>query len=159
MLRAGEIAGGLLGEALDDAAAELRVALGEDPKGWRWGALHRVSLAHPLAAIPGFESLFVALESGVGGDDQTVLQTGVDAREGYPAAVIPSWRAVYDLADLDRSVGVLPTGNSGNPASPHWNDQAALWLAGQTHPLPFTDAAVSSATVTLARLVPGTISG
>lgn len=159
MLRAGEIAGGLLGEALDDAAAELRVALGEDPKGWRWGDLHRVSLAHPLAAIPGFESLFVALEAGVGGDDQTVLQTGVDAREGYPAAVIPSWRAVYDLADLDRSVGVLPTGNSGNPASPHWNDQAALWLAGQTHPLPFTEAAVSSATVTLARLVPGTISG
>ena len=66
---------------------------------------------------------------------------------------------MYDLADLDRSVGVLPTGNSGNPASPHWKDQAALWLAGETHPLPFTGAAVSSATVKLARLVPGTISG
>ena len=67
--------------------------------------------------------------------------------------------AVYDLADLDRSVGVLPAGNSGNPASPHWNDQAPLWLAGQTHPLPFSEAAVESATVALARLVPGTISG
>jgi len=83
----------------------------------------------------------------------------VDARDGYPAAVIPSWRAVYDLADLDRSVGVLPAGNSGNPASPHWNDQSAMWLAGETHPLPFTEPAVESATVALARLVPGTISG
>ncbi|MGZ8580246.1 MAG: penicillin acylase family protein, partial [Actinomycetota bacterium] len=107
----------------------------------------------------GFETLFVALEAGVGGDDQTVLQTGVDARDGYPAAVIPSWRVVYDLSDLDRSVGVLPTGNSGNPASGHWSDQAALWLAGDAHPLPFTEAAVESATVALARLVPGTISG
>ena len=89
--------------------------------------------------------MFVALEAGVGGDDQTVMQTGVDARHGFPAAVIPSWRAVYDLGDLDRSVGVLAAGNSGNPASPHWNDQAPLWLAGETHPLPFSPAAVEAA--------------
>ena len=88
-----------------------------------------------------------------------MLQTGIDARDGFPAAVIPSWRAVYDLGDLDRSVGVLPTGVSGNPASPHWNDQAPLWLAGSTHPLPFSSAAVEAATVAVTRLVPGTITG
>ncbi|HEY7761828.1 MAG TPA: penicillin acylase family protein, partial [Actinomycetota bacterium] len=51
----------------------------------------------------------------------------------------------YDLADLDRSVGVLPAGVSGNPASPHWNDQADLWLAGRVHPLPFSEPAVAAA--------------
>jgi penicillin amidase len=138
----------------------LRERLGDGASRWRWGDLHRVVLAHPLAAIPGFEELFVAMEAGVGGDDQTVLQTGVDARGGrFPAAVIPSWRAVYDLGDLDRSVGVLPAGNSGNPASVHWNDQAPLWLAGEAHPLPFTRAAVEAAAVAEARLMPGTISG
>jgi penicillin amidase len=160
LLREGVVGGDLLGEALDVTLAEMRERLGEDASAWRWGDLHRVALAHPLAAIPGFEGLFGALEAGVGGDDQTVLQTGVDARGGrFPAAVIPSWRAVYDLADLDRSVGVLPTGNSGNPASAHWNDQAPLWLAGDTHPLPFTPRAVEAASVAVARLVPGTISG
>jgi penicillin amidase len=160
LLRDGVLEADLLGEALDVSLAELRARLGADAAGWRWGDLHRVALAHPLAAIPGFEELFVALEAGVGGDDQTVMQTGVDAREGrFPAAVIPSWRAVYDLADLDRSVGVLPAGNSGNPASAHWNDQAPLWLAGETHPLPFTPAAVEAASVAVVRLVPGTISG
>ena len=148
LLRDGVLKGDLLGEALEAALAELRQRLGDDAASWRWGDLHRVALAHPLAAIPGLEELFVALEAGVGGDDQTVLQTGVDARDGgFPAAVIPSWRAVYDLGDLDRSVGVLPTGNSGNPASAHWNDQAALWLAGETHPLPFSRAAVETASV------------
>ena len=160
LMRDGVLDDDLLGEALDVALAELRERLGEEAARWRWGDLHRVMLAHPLAAIPGFEGLFVALEAGVGGDDQTVMQTGVDARAGrFPAAVIPSWRAVYDLGDLDRSVGVLPAGNSGNSASPHWNDQVPLWLAGQTHPLPFTPVAVEAASVAVVRLVRGTISG
>ena len=64
------------------------------------------------------------------------MQAGFDGRDGYPAAVIPSWRAVYDLADLDRSVGVLPAGVSGNPASPHWNDQTERWLGGRAPPAP-----------------------
>ena len=82
------------------------------------------------------------------------MQGGFDGRDGFRPAVIPSWRAVYDLADLDRSVGVLPAGISGNPASPHWNDQTALWADGGYHPLPFTEAAVEGATVTRMRLVP-----
>ena len=115
----------LLRAALADALAELRETLGEDPQAWRWGALHRLRLATPLASIPGLEALFVAADVELGGDEQTVMQGGFDGRDGYRVAVIPSWRVVYDLADLDRSVGVLPAGVSGNPASPHWNDQAA----------------------------------
>lgn len=146
---------GLLRAALADALSELRASLGEDATTWRWGALHRLRLAHPLATIPGLEALFVAADVELGGDEQTVMQGGFDGRHGYAAAVIPSWRAVYDLADLDRSVGVLPAGISGNPASPHWNDQAPLWAAGKYHPLPFTAAAVEAATVSHMRLVPG----
>ena len=144
----------LLRAALGDALEELRATLGDDPAAWRWGALHRLRLAHPLASIPGLEPLFVAADVELGGDEQTVMQGGFDGRDGYPAAVIPSWRVVFDLADLDRSVGVLPAGNSGNPASPHWNDQSELWTHGGTHPLPFTQAAVETAAVTGMRLTP-----
>ncbi len=145
----------LLRAALDDAIAELGESQGADPAAWRWGALHRLRLAHPLAAIPGLEPLFLAADLELGGDEQTVMQAGFDGRDGYPAAVIPSWRAVYDLADLDRSVGVLPAGISGNPASPHWNDQTEGWLAGVPHPLPFTERAVAAATVSDLGLLPG----
>jgi penicillin amidase len=144
----------LLRGALREADAELRASLGDDPTSWRWGALHRLRLAHPLASIPGLEPLFVAADVEMGGDEQTVMQGGFDGREGYPAAVIPSWRAVFDLADPDRSVGVLPAGISGNPASPHWNDQTELWAQGHYHPLPFTAGAVEAATVTRMRLTP-----
>ena len=145
----------LLRAALDDALEELREVEGDDPATWRWGAIHRLRLAHPLASIPGLEPLFLAADVELGGDEQTVMQAGFDGRDGYPAAVIPSWRAVYDLADLDRSVGVMPTGISGNPASAHWSDQTERWLAGDPHPLPFTRAAVDAATVGELRLLPG----
>lgn len=144
----------LLRAALRDAVAELRDSLGEDPSAWHWGALHHLRLAHPLASIPGLEPLFVAADMELGGDEQTVMQGGFDGRHGYPAAVIPSWRVVFDLADLDRSVGVLPAGVSGNPASPHWNDQSELWSRGGSHPLPFSADAVEAATVTRMRLGP-----
>ena len=75
MLGAGEIAGGLLGEALDDAVAELRATLAEDPDDWRWETCTG-SRSRTRSRRSRFESLFVALEAGVGGDDQTVLQTG-----------------------------------------------------------------------------------
>jgi penicillin G amidase len=140
----------LLRAALTDALREL----GDDPATWRWGARHRLTLAHPLASIPGLEPLFVAADLELGGDEQTVNAGGYDGRDGYAAAVIPSWRAVYDLADLDRSVGVMATGNSGNPSSPHWNDQTELWANGLAHPLPFTEGAVERAVVSRIRLAP-----
>jgi penicillin amidase len=145
----------LLHTALADALAELEERLGPDPAAWTWGALHRLALVHPLGAIPGLGPLFTAGEGGLGGDEQTVMQGGFDGHDGYVVDVIPSWRAVYDLADLDRSVGVLPAGVSGNPASPHWNDQFPLWMAGEHHPLPFTRPAVEAAAVATLHLLPG----
>ena len=112
-----------------------------------WGELHTLVLAHPLARIPGLEEVFTAAEIPLGGDSQTVAQGGFDALMGYRPAVIPSVRAVYDLGDLERSTSVLPTGISGNPASPHWNDQAAPYAAGQAKPAGFALDTVATLTV------------
>ncbi len=126
----------ILAAALEDAVDFLAERLGADERDWRWGALHRVRFAHPLARMPGLGPLFVAAEHELGGDEQTVLQAGIDARLGFDAVVIPSWRVVVDLSDPDATRAVLTTGQSGNPASPHWNDQSALWAAGALRPCP-----------------------
>lgn len=136
----------LLRDALDEAI--------DRADGSTWGDLHRLRLAHPLAAIPGLEDLFVACDLPWGGDEQTVNQAGIDGTDGFAAAVIPSWRVVYDLGDLDRSVGVLPSGNSGNPASPHWADQVTLYAAGDTRALALSPDAVEEATVATLTLEP-----
>jgi penicillin G amidase len=146
---------GVIADALEDALDELRERLGDDLTAWRWGALHRARFATPLARLPGLGEVFTAAEAEVGGDEQTVAQAGVDARNGYPAAVVASWRQVIDLADVDRSVGVLPTGQSGNLASAHWSDQSELWATGGHHGLAVSRDAVERTATTSLWLVPG----
>jgi penicillin G amidase len=145
----------LLGSALEAALGDLERDLGADPNGWRWGALHRVRFAHPLARVPGLGALFVAAEHEIGGDEQTVLQASVDGRLGFDAEVVPCWRQVVDLFDVDATLAVLSTGQSGNPASPHWNDQSPLWAEGELRPCPFTRPAVEAAAEHRLVLVPG----
>jgi penicillin amidase len=145
----------ILAGGLADALRVLEERLGTERGTWRWGALHRVRFAHPLARMPGLAALFVAAEHELGGDEQTVLQAGFDAHLGFDALVIPSWRVVVDLGDLDASRAVLTTGQSGNPASPHWNDQSALWAAGELRACPFSRPAVEAASKHSMLLVPG----
>ena len=74
---------------------------------------------------------------------------------GFDALVVPSWRQVVDLSNVDATLAVLCTGQSGNPASPQWNDQTPLWAAGELRPCPFTRAAVEAAATHRLVLEPG----
>jgi penicillin G amidase len=151
----GETWSDLLGSSLEAALDRLEQELGADPAGWRWGALHHARFAHPLARLPGLGALFVAAEHEVGGDEQTVMQSGVDGRIGFDAVVVPSWRQVVDLSNVDATLAVMSTGQSGNPASPHWNDQSPMWAAGELRPCPFTRPAVEAAAEHRLVLFPG----
>ena len=90
----------------------------------------------------------------MGGDEQTILQGMYAPGEGYGAAVIPSWRMIADPSDWDRSLGTHTLGQSGHPASPHFNDLFETWLAGEHHPMPFSAPAVEAAAESRLRLVP-----
>ncbi len=152
-------AGAISQEQLDDALAaawdRCVDAMGPDPASWRWGDIHRARFVHPLGRMPGLEPLFVAAELPLGGDEQTVNNAGFEGDGPFDVYVVPSWRAVYDLSNLDDSMGILPTGQSGNPASSHWNDQTDAWAAGELRPLPFTRAAVEAAATERLTIVPG----
>ncbi|MFL5737877.1 MAG: penicillin acylase family protein [Actinomycetota bacterium] len=128
--------------ALDAALDQLEEELGEDMESWRWGAIHRARFRGPIAITPELAELFTGADLPVGGDEQTVLASSFLPGESWRAQVVPSWRQIVDLSDPDAALGVLPTGQSGDPESPHWSDQAELWRNGRLHPMPFTRAAV-----------------
>ncbi len=117
--------------ALDDALAELRAALGPDPKTWSWGRLHTVTFPHPLGVGP-LERIFNVGPFPIGGDGLTVANGGYSLRaSAYAQSVHASQRLIVDLADFDRALAVYPTGQSGQPFAPHWSDMTAKWLGGQ----------------------------
>lgn len=144
----------LLRAALDEALDDLTRRLGDDMSAWRWGAVHRVRFAGRLALIPDLAEMFTAGELELGGDEQTVAQALFEPGVPYDAVVVPSWRQIIDLADLDASVGTHTTGQSGNPESPHFADLLPLWSAGEHHAMPFSTAAVEASTAHELRLVP-----
>lgn len=65
-----------------------------------------------------------------------------------------SFRAVWDVGNWDGGGMDLPLGESGEPGSPHYTDQAAAWLRHDLTPLPFSDAAVTAAAVATETLTP-----
>ncbi len=147
---------GVLSEALDAALDELTERLGEDMGSWSWGGIHRIRFVGRLAtAIPDLAELFTGGEAPWGGDEMTVNQGTFDPGPGtYDTAVVASWRQIIDLSDLDRSIGTHTVGQSGNPASPHYDDLFPLWSTGRHHPLPFTRPAVEAATESRLDLLP-----
>jgi penicillin amidase len=132
--------------ALLAALRFLRDRLGPDMDRWRWGDIHRISFRHPIGlGIPILDRL-LQLSRGpypIGGDADTVAQAGVDPWNPFSAtAYSASYRQVFDTGDWDRGVFILPTGQSGHPASPHYADMVSAWRIGEYRPLPFSPQAV-----------------
>jgi penicillin amidase len=82
-----------------------------------------------------------------GGDGNTLSQAGT-APIKVPSnpGVVASLRMTVDVGDWDRACFVLPGGQSGNPFSPHYDDQLPLWLRGEGVPIAWTAGALAAAT-------------
>ncbi len=119
-----------IAEALEIAITGLRETHGEDMAAWRWGEAHYARNDHrPFAIVPVLNRLF-DIKLPAGGDSYTVnAARHVIADDKAPFAVMhgPSMRAIYDLAQPDRSLFMLSTGQSGNVLSSRYRDFAEPW--------------------------------
>ena len=141
--------GALLPRALAEAMADLQTRLGGEPAGWRWGDVHQAVFGHPLLrAIPWLDELTQARIPAPG--DETTIDRGGFAPPGFAAVHGASYRGVYDLANLDRSLFVISPGQSGHLASSLSRNFLERWRDGQT----ITMGPAPSRVDTRIRLVP-----
>ncbi len=136
----------LLRAAWWSALGQLRERLGADPADWRWGELHRQLLAHTLAAIPVIGRAFSRGPYPAGGDVNTIWQGAYAPSEAAPALIgfSPGYRQVLDLGRWDRSTFQLPTGQSGIPGHPRYDDSIEEFRAGRQRPLLYSRDAVEA---------------
>jgi penicillin G amidase len=126
--------------AFSHAVADLEIRLGNNPDDWEWGSVHRLILAHPLGSVRVLDRVF-SLNRGpfpVGGSFHTVSPYSYDSNKPYDANHGASHRHIFDLSNWDNSLTIIPTGNSGIPASKHYCDQTDLYVSGKYHPDYFT---------------------
>lgn len=144
-----------IAEALAEAIRGLRARHGPDPRRWAWGRVRPLTLEHPFGARRWLRPAFNLGPFPVGGDSNTVAQAGVDLFEPTRnVAALANLRAVMDVGAWDECTFVLAGGQSGNPLSPHYGDQVALWRRGEGVPLRWSPEAIRAAAVHTLRLEP-----
>jgi len=116
-----------------------------------WGRVHMVTFAHPLGISDRPARRFNVGPFAASGYSETVLSI---SSPGSGRSVGPSFRAIFDLGEWDRSLVMNAPGQSGSPGSPHFGDLAAGWAAGQYFPLAFSDRAVQANAQDTLMLVP-----
>ncbi|MFO0746183.1 MAG: penicillin acylase family protein [Myxococcota bacterium] len=123
-------------DAVQAAWDELGRRFGRDPSGWAWGRIRPLWLKHPFGEKAMLAKLFDLGPYAVGGDATTIPQASIDLRDptGNPIG-IAVFRQTIDVGHWDESRWALCGGQSGNPFSPHAEDQVPLWLTGGGVPI------------------------
>ncbi|HYL27246.1 MAG TPA: penicillin acylase family protein [Candidatus Nitrosotalea sp.] len=97
-----------------------------------WGVAGAVPVLHSLAKL-GVNFLNGVVLPGYGDAFTLHVQT-----PGYTQ----SFRAIWDIGNWDAGGITLPQGESGEPGSGQYTDQASAWISGKIWTLPFSDDAV-----------------
>jgi penicillin G amidase len=115
--------------ALEKSQADLAKRYGANIQEWRWDKAHVIVHQHtPFSKLPLLNKMFEQRTPLTGGADS--LHNGhpdYERSNPFEATLSQSYRGIFDLADLDNSRYVIPTGQSGNILSRHFKDMQPLW--------------------------------
>ncbi|MDO5499680.1 MAG: penicillin acylase family protein [Propionibacteriaceae bacterium] len=149
----------IIDRALTHARRDATVLRSRDPVHWTWGHSHRLRLRHQTLGSSGIEvveALFNRGDEPVGGGSEVVAAWSVRDRDwGFEVTHGPVLKMVVDLADLDRSIWVNLSGQSGHPFHPNYADQLPLMARNELQPWVFTRPRVEDAAVDRLELLPG----
>jgi penicillin G amidase len=119
--------------ALDRALAWIEARQGADLSSWRWSRAHPAVSSHrPFGQVAALRSLFDSRIDSAG--DLFTVNVGQywanDKIEPFANRHAASLRAVYDLADPERSMFIYQTGQGGHVLSHRSRDMAHEWANG-----------------------------
>ena len=125
-------------DAFNKALEFLSKEYGNDPSKWAWGKAHiAISEHRPLSKIPVLGKLF-NLETPFPGDSNTINVGRLEllrSEHPYETLQAPSLRAIYDLSDLEKSLFIFQSGQSGWVQSKLYRNMIPLWAKNEYLPL------------------------
>jgi penicillin amidase len=137
----------LAARAFDLAAANLEERYGRS-QAWRWGLAHAAAGDHrPFGFVPALARFFNVSPETAG--DAYSINVGAytmrDEQRPFANRHAPSMRAIYDLADLERSRFMHSTGQSGNVLSPWYASFAERWARVEYITIPTRRESIAAA--------------
>lgn len=121
-------------EAYLQSVNELQDQFGDEP--WVWKEVHTLEHRHPLGEVEVLRSYFNVGPFAVGASSGVLnnLMFTANGTGAYTVHAGPSTRRIVDFSNINQSMTVSPTGQSGNPMSEHYQDQAEMFIAGEFRP-------------------------
>ena len=123
----------ILNLSFKQAIASLDNQLDRGVKFWTWNRVHKVEYKHPLGSVGILRPLFNVGVFEIEGSNEVINNTMFDYSDNKILNIKagPSTRRVIDFSNIENSLSILPTGNSGNPMSKHYDDQAKMFSQGK----------------------------
>ena len=120
-------------DALEKAIQSLKKDFGNDIATWTWNKVHTIEHPHPIGQVAALRSFFNVGPFPVNGSREVINNMAFsNTGDGfYKVTVGPSTRRVIDFSDVENSMSIIPTGQSGNPFSEYYKDQAAMYINGE----------------------------
>ena len=142
--------------ALNDALFELTAQYGPRINSWRWGQAHQAHQDHEVLGKVAVLNWFTNIRQDTGGGDNTIQRARTRGTGDTPYANVHAagFRSVIDFADLDSSVYIISTGQSGHPFSRHYDDLAQLWRRGEYIPMSLDPELARGGAVGITTLTP-----
>ncbi|WP_028891264.1 penicillin acylase family protein [Tenacibaculum sp. 47A_GOM-205m] len=123
----------------------LQNQLGENVDNWTWNRVISVEYEHAIGKAGGLLRKFfnVGPFETIGGNEVINNQIfKLDSTGVYKIHGGPSTRRVIDFSDVENSIAILPTGQSGNVFSPYYKDQAQKYVDGEFVKMSLNEAAI-----------------
>jgi acyl-homoserine-lactone acylase len=144
-----EVKAEILARSLVHAIRFIEEKLGKDRGSWTWGRLHKTNFKTESSkmakrfnivdrtAMKLFGSFFNRGPFPASGDHTTLNVSAYIMGQDFDTWLIPSMRMVVDFNQEEPFFAVNSTGQSDNPASPHYEDGISAWRKGEYLNLPF----------------------
>lgn len=144
--------------SLAETVEQLEKEHGKNPATWpRWGELHTITFRNGTLGKSGIgliEDLFNRGPFETSGGSEIVNATGWEVGVSFEVDWLPSMRMIVDLGNLNNSVTVHTTGQSGHAFHPHYDDMIPLWTDIQYYPMLWDQKSVIDDAEGHLRLVP-----
>ncbi len=116
-----------------EAIATLEKRYGANPDDWTWREAASVTHKHTFDKSGMLRSFFNVGPFSTNGGNEVINNQlfQINGSGEFEITAGPSTRRVIDFSDVENAKAILPTGQSGNVFSKHYDDQAQKYLDGE----------------------------
>ena len=120
-------------KSFHETISALEEQFGDDVEDWKWNKAISVTHKHVFDKVGSLRSFFNVGPFVTDGTNEVLNNQGFKINKSglYEVGHGPSTRRIIDFSDVENSIAIIPTGQSGNVFSKHYKDQAQKYLKGE----------------------------